>query len=465
MRDKDGKECTVCKKFYLATLGYKETSSVITTAKKNPDMLTAAADGRGKKKLDMNPLHASIEQHIQSYHPSISHYRREHAPNRLYLPHGLTIREMHAHYNEGHQGRPVDYTSYMRRVNKLNISFAQLGEEECELCAELKLRPHELSNGECTTSCTTCEQKVKHENHAKAARQAYKRDGAETVDGRVVRSIDLQKVIMLPRLPGYKSACFTRRLVAFHHTYAPIGEYCKTNKVVSVVWHESISGRKCEDIASAFELALLQDRDFNEIVYYMDNCAGQNKNYTLFTLLIQLVNSEKISAQTISLKFLEAGHTFMSADSCHAAVEKKMKKKVNVYDFADFVECINSTGATTLQATYQNFKLHEGHQSQAKLKKADRPMLSDIRVAEFRRGYRVVHYKKEHSDADYKTFDFLKAKYTLSAPAAIQKPRGIPATKKRDIVKNLVPFMPDSRRVFWNDLPVADVADLIDSFE
>ena len=38
---------------------------------------------RGQKKK--NELHEKIKQHIESYNPAVSHYRREHAPNRRYL--------------------------------------------------------------------------------------------------------------------------------------------------------------------------------------------------------------------------------------------------------------------------------------------------------------------------------------------------------------------------------------------
>lgn len=40
----------------------------------------------------------------------------------------------------------------------------------------------------------------------------------------VIRSVDLQKVIMLPRMPGVKTAVFTRRITAFHETFAMVGK-------------------------------------------------------------------------------------------------------------------------------------------------------------------------------------------------------------------------------------------------
>ena len=40
----------------------------------------------------------------------------------------------------------------------------------------------------------------------------------------VVRSVNLQKVIMLPRIPGVKSTAFTKRIIAFHHQFAVVGK-------------------------------------------------------------------------------------------------------------------------------------------------------------------------------------------------------------------------------------------------
>ena len=67
-----------------------------------------------------------------SYDPRISHYRRSHAPRRLYLPADLTIASMHRNYIE--KGRQSSYELYRKEITKKNISFATLGKEECETC-------------------------------------------------------------------------------------------------------------------------------------------------------------------------------------------------------------------------------------------------------------------------------------------------------------------------------------------
>ena len=68
-------------------------------------------------------------------------------------------------------------------------------------------------------------------------------------------------------------------------------------------------------------MALETDRDFKTGIYCMDNYTGQNKNYSHYTASIDKVNSDIIQADTITLKYLQAGHTFMSAYSFHAIVQ------------------------------------------------------------------------------------------------------------------------------------------------
>jgi len=115
-------------------------------------------------------------------------------------------------------------------------------------------------------------------------------------DGEVVVSADLQKVIMIPRIQGSKAALFTRRLIAFNETFANVNEHLsKNHNNFVVIWHEAISGRKGSDIASTFWYFLLANRDAKKIIIWLDNCAGQNKNWILYSMLVKAVNSRLTS--------------------------------------------------------------------------------------------------------------------------------------------------------------------------
>ena len=98
LKDEYGTEEVVCKSFFLATLGFHpKTDSLITTIFMDLgfNVKSPKPDQRGNnlayKRLD----HKQICDHIESHNPGVNHYRREHAPQRRYLPSEITIKAMH----------------------------------------------------------------------------------------------------------------------------------------------------------------------------------------------------------------------------------------------------------------------------------------------------------------------------------------------------------------------------------
>ena len=130
---------------FLNTLGFASDSSITTAANCFDEFGVNLGDQRGRNeppnKLSDKHL-LIIRDHIMSYNPSISHYRREHAPKRLYLLSYLTITEMFDDYKKQcikHNHDPVSYPRYAKEVSSLNISFAKLGDERGEVCEEHKI--------------------------------------------------------------------------------------------------------------------------------------------------------------------------------------------------------------------------------------------------------------------------------------------------------------------------------------
>ena len=122
----------------------------------------------------------------------------------------------------------------------MNISFVKFGEEECERCdlhdkqleVIQKLDKHELSkpdeNGKnrkpTSFDCADCADFELHIKTAAEAREIYReKKNREWTDNKKAGSIDMQKVIMLPRLPGLKVVVFCKRIVVFNKTFAPAG--------------------------------------------------------------------------------------------------------------------------------------------------------------------------------------------------------------------------------------------------
>ena len=91
----DGTEVRVCKKMFLATLGARTDGIVMKFVQAKvgsaEGSIVPNTERRGRRKNPRNATHEAIIAHIESYNPVVSHYMREHAPNRRYLEPHLTI--------------------------------------------------------------------------------------------------------------------------------------------------------------------------------------------------------------------------------------------------------------------------------------------------------------------------------------------------------------------------------------
>lgn len=98
----DGSKLTVCKIMFIHTLGLKTDGTITEFVRRKLEGVNASdsgtssshtltADTRGQAAATNKKDHDVIRQHINSYHPQVSHYTREHAPNRRYLESHLSI--------------------------------------------------------------------------------------------------------------------------------------------------------------------------------------------------------------------------------------------------------------------------------------------------------------------------------------------------------------------------------------
>lgn len=472
LMDHAGTKHQVCKLFFLTTLGYnrRNDKAVRNAVAENEVPIDKRGINPNPKKINNDV----ITQHIESFNPTISHYRREHAPNKKYLPSDLTVRAMYDDFCDKYtnelNGRKISYDHYRKVVKDLNISFAKLGHEECEICEQYLI--HNPKNDLRHRNCMECRNYETHHTKYIAARAEYQRDSdmqtnADSDSDTAYFAIDLQKVIMLPRMEEFKKVMFCPRMIVFNESFVPIGEKkaienCQT---FAAIWYEAISGRKKDDIISCFRAFFLQNRDFKHLVLWLDNCASQNKNWTLYSYMIHLINSAEVSFDSITFKYLEVGHTYMAADEFHHRVELAMKKKKRIYDFEDFHQAVLNTSKNNVpivkKMNVEDFCKFEDCSSVYKLQNSSpRAYLKDMCQITFRRGHNVLFYKTDFEDEEY-TLDFLKLKNIKNGiphPKRNNTCRGITSQRKQNIITQLGPLMPESRRLFWEHLPVNDRA-------
>ena len=138
----------------------------------------------------------------------------------------------------------------------------------------------------------------------------------------------------------FEETAFNRRLTVLHETLAPLGEATAEKPVISAIWHETVAGRSgCEVTAVVLRLLSapqLPSDEYEHLVIWLDNCAGQNKKYILFSALYNAIRTGIIPLSSLTLMFFVPGHSFMSADAFHAAVERNIMKNPVLLNIREF---------------------------------------------------------------------------------------------------------------------------------
>jgi hypothetical protein len=125
VNDDRGIKIQVCKPFFLTTLGFKKTNDRVLDTLRHyfNDQLEAFDDFRGIKSTKKYLYKHLIDDHIESFNPTISHYRREHALNIRYLPSDITVTLMHQLFLEKYPEPQytISYDYYRNQIYKKKI--------------------------------------------------------------------------------------------------------------------------------------------------------------------------------------------------------------------------------------------------------------------------------------------------------------------------------------------------------
>ena len=76
-----------------------------------------------------------------------------------------------------------------------------------------------------------------------------------------------------------------------------------------------------KQVTSLHPIASSCARQAKNPIFWTDNCSAQNKNWVFYTALAQIVNSDW-GPDSVTVKYLQTGHTFMAADNVHGTIGK-----------------------------------------------------------------------------------------------------------------------------------------------
>lgn len=94
------------------------------------------------------------------------------------------------------------------------------------------------------------------------------------------------------------------------------------------IWGEADGMKGGNEVATFLlkYLRVVDERKFENVSLYCDNCYGQNKN--VMSAIHHFLSELSINIIDITVTFLVAGHTYMTVDSSHAVIDRYMKKKL-----------------------------------------------------------------------------------------------------------------------------------------
>ena len=238
-------------------------------------------------------------------------------------------------------------TTFNRIFNtEFNISFYIPKKDLCDLCEGYR-------NADEEGKSKLLEGYENHIRERELARIEKERDKHRT-DAKVA-VYDLQAVMQVPK--GQVSLFFYKsRINCFNFTVSDL----HAKNVVCFFWDETEGKRGAVEIGSCvliyIENLMAENAGVDiDIIFYSDNCCGQQKNKYLLSAYAYAVF--KMGVKSITHKFLIRGHSQNEGDSVHSVIEKQIKRHVRsgpIYTPQQY-----STLIRTAKKTGQPYKVQE----------------------------------------------------------------------------------------------------------
>lgn len=167
----------------------------------------------------------------------------------------------------------------------------------------------------------------------KADIQAAQQD--ETVE---TLTFDLQKTHPIPKLPT--GIVYYKRQLNLYNLGIFVGS---SQKGIFNVWLEHEAGRGTQEVGSCLRKFVNENvkAPVKKLVLWSDSCGGQNRSIKLVLILIHVLQNHS-SLESISLKFLLSGHSFLPNDSHFGDVECALKTQQRLYSVDDYLEVMRT---------------------------------------------------------------------------------------------------------------------------
>lgn len=398
----------VCKLFFKNTLDI--TDRVIRTVidKQNVQVSNIIQqDLRGKhknhKKVD-EEIKESVRKHISSI-PSIeSHYMRAHTTRR-FIDGSKSVAEIYRDYVADRKKNNLPFAHYITFYRmftlEFNISFFNPKKDQCETCVAFQNATGEDQD----------KLRPKYEDHLlekDLARQEKQGDKENVNKNLIVACYDLQAVFQCPKgeisVYYYKSKLNVLNLTVYE---------MRSHNVDCFIWHEAEGDRGVNEIGTCIykyiEQVAQRSTEDIEIIFYTDNCGGQQKNRFMISMYLYAISKFQ-NIKSIQHKFLITGHTQNEGDSVHSIIERQVKRTLKsgpVYTPDQFVSIVRSAKKNGPPYHITEMSHEEFFDIKDLSSKIMQPTLRNTDNEDFRiSDLKVIKVDKEHPSSFFYKFSY-----------------------------------------------------------
>lgn len=390
---------------------------------------------------------------IESFPREESHYTRAKS-SLMFLSQDLNYQRMYDAFIDLHPQNKVDF-NYYKKILKMKfpkLKFQRPRKDACNTCDLLK---NQIMND--SRNKTLHKNKLElHHRKAESAREKMKIDHIESTaltSDTCTISIDLQQVFSLPTLT-HCQVYYLRQLSCFN-----LGLHMADNSQgFMFVWHEGISGRGGNEIASCilrgFRNKITSKR---KLTVWTDNCSGQNKNKMILFLWIYLICNDYFDE--IEHKYVVSGHSYLSCDRDFAIIEKR--KRVEKCEVPlDIVRVLCSANKkrpflTTLMQEDDFYDFSIAAKEYLNTSKLEISKVSWLKINKTKPG--TILTKKTFSEVEpWVKMNVFKKGIRMETLKGMQLPQlnieGRLKNEKKEDLKKFIPYLKNENKTFYEEL-------------
>lgn len=465
----------VCQKAILKTLQISDNR--LYTAIKKLVKNNTLCDLRGQFSGGRNALSESkkneVRAHIASFPKYVSHYTRGKSESK-YLNADLSLAKLYLLYAQ-EADNPVSQSYYNNRFYKdFNLRFKQPKKDMCHKCDFFHIKINSSSGVE-REMYEEC-----HRIHLECAESLRSQMGRDLAAAKLDRflevlTFDLQKILLLPNLTT--SIIYYLRQLNLYNFGIHTGS---TGSGKFNIWTEDEASKGTQEVGSCLKSHIDEiTRPIKQLILWSDSCGGQNRSIKLILMLMYILHNHE-TLESISMRYLQSGHSFLPNDSEFGEVETALKRFQHLYTDEHYMkvmkECRTKNGFEVKRMSAEDFFSVHGLESLITNRKVDlnREKVSWLDTHEIlmEKSQPGIIKMRKKIDGPFQSVNLNKTGYLLDMKDTVlgslwPTGRNLSKEKIKDL-RSLIDLIPPEHQHFYyerlNRVGEADFIDDIDGF-